>query len=177
MGTAGVSNTSNLAFGGDDFSPPTRQQALTEAWDGSAWSEVADLNSARINLAGAGTKTAALAMGGYDFDPNVTGAVEQWNGSAWTTISRLNTAGYGLAGTGTITSALAFGRNPPATLGVTEEWNGVSWVEVADLNAGRNALAGAGTTTAALAMGGTPPAAGATEEWSSTSTTIKVLTD
>ena len=68
-------------------------------------------------------------------------------------------------------------ETPPATQAVTEDWNGASGSEVADLNAGRNALAGAGTTTASLAFGGTPPAAGATEEWSGSSNTIKVLTD
>jgi len=39
-------------------------------------------------------------------------------------------------------------------------------------------LAGAGTSTAGLAMGGqSPPYTTATEEWSGTSTTSKVLTD
>jgi hypothetical protein len=35
----------------------------TETWNGTAWTEVNDLNIAR-NLAGAGTNTAALAFGG-----------------------------------------------------------------------------------------------------------------
>ena len=76
---------------------------------------------------------------------------------------------------GTNTAALAFGGNPAT--GKTEEWNGASWVEVADLSTARQQLSGAGTNTAALAFGGTPPVTGATEEWSGSSNTIKVLTD
>ena len=173
-GGAGASSTSALAFGGD-IGSGTRQQAVTEAWNGSAWAEVADLNIARLLPAGCGIKDAALAIGGYDFNPNQTNSVESWNETAWTQISPLNTARYNLAATGTTTSSLAFGGAPgPAN---TELWNGVSWTEVADLNAGRSTLAGAGTTAATVAFGGTPPVGGQTEDWSSSSSTIKVLTD
>jgi hypothetical protein len=49
------------------------------------------LNTARRNLAGAGTQTAALAFGGYDTWN--TGATEEYNGSTWTTSpGSLNTA-------------------------------------------------------------------------------------
>ena len=61
----------------------------------------------------------------------------------------------------------------------TEEWNGASWVEVADMSAsGGFGVAGvAADSTSALAFGGAPPVSVATEEWSSTSNTTKVLTD
>ena len=150
----------------------------TEIWSGTSWSEVNDTNVAKKAPGGtAANSDAALGFGGETPAESSTAKTELWNGYVWTEVNDLNTAGYGLAASGTTTAALAFGRNPPATQAVTEDWNGASWVEVADLNAGRNALAGAGTTTASLAFGGTPPVAGATEEWSVPSNTIKVLTD
>ena len=67
------------------------------------------------------------------------------------------------------------GKSP--TITNVEDWNGASWSEVADINTSRRSLGGAGTTTAGLAFGGTPPVTGATEEWSGSSITTKVLTD
>ncbi len=83
---------------------------------------------------------------------------------------------------GTNSSSLFFvgGKsNPPPTFEAkTEEWDGVSWAETSDLNTARNNLAASGSTTAGVVFGGgTPPYTAATEEWSSTSITTKVLTD
>ena len=59
---AGTSNTSALAFGGEaPGSPPT---AVTESYNGSSWTEVNDLNSAKQLAAGTGTQTSALSIGG-----------------------------------------------------------------------------------------------------------------
>ena len=78
MAGAGVSNSSALGFGGD--SPPTPGYANTESYNGSSWTEVADLNTARGNAGGNGTQTSALAFGGT---PNPAKTVtEQWNGSS-----------------------------------------------------------------------------------------------
>ena len=64
-GGAGI-QTSALAFGGN--APGTKDE--TEKYDGTSWTEVADLNTARRYVAGAGaTNTAALAIGGYDTSP------------------------------------------------------------------------------------------------------------
>ena len=85
-------------------------------------------------------------------------------------------------GAGSSTSGLGFGgyKGPPGYSAETEDWNGVSWVEVGDLNTGRSGGGSAGVTdnTSALAFGGdTPPHTAATEEWSGSSVTTKVLTD
>jgi hypothetical protein len=40
--------------------------ALTEIWNGTSWTEVNDLNTARDELGGCGTTTAALAIGGVN---------------------------------------------------------------------------------------------------------------
>jgi hypothetical protein len=73
------------------------------------------LNTARDNnLAGAGIQTAALAFGGRNTTPAVTGATESYDGNSWTTSpGSLNTARQTLAGAGTQTAALAFGGETP----------------------------------------------------------------
>ena len=72
---AGGTSTSTLVFGG---TPP--YTAKTELWNGSSWTEVNDLSTARQALKGAGsTNTAALAFGGYS-DPTTNVALtEEWS--------------------------------------------------------------------------------------------------
>ena len=138
---------------------------------------MADLNTARISLPGTGTATAALAIGGYDFNPNYTAKTEQWNGSSWTEVGDLNTARNASAASGVYTAALVFGGQP-APKAITEDWNGASWTEVADLSTARYGHGGGGSITSSIAFGGyTTTAVASTEEWSGSSTTSKVLTD
>ena len=142
---------------------------LTEEWNGTNWAETGDLNNARGQLAGAGTKTAALVFGGDTGGPNVNN-VEKWNGSNWTEVNDLNTTRDQLAGTGTYEAALAFGGDlgPPGTSADVELYNGTNWAEQANLSAGRRALAGStsGGTSSGLAFGGEgPPLSAVTNEW------------
>ena len=54
----------------------------TEEWNGSPWTEVAHLNTARNALGGIGSNAeAALGFGG---GPGGLAVTESWNGSAWT---------------------------------------------------------------------------------------------
>ena len=53
-----------------------------------AWATGGDMNTARKQLGGSGTNTAALAFGGTT-NKNET---EQYNGTAWTEVNNLNTA-------------------------------------------------------------------------------------
>jgi hypothetical protein len=62
-GGAGASNTSSIAFGGETGGPGDRV-AITELYDGTSWTEVNDMNSAR-SIGSNGTQTSALAYGGY----------------------------------------------------------------------------------------------------------------
>ena len=159
--------------------PPTTYQDLVEEWNGSSWTEVGDLNTAR-SAGGLGQSTeAALAFGGYT-GTAASGATESWNGSAWTELNDLNSAREQITGAGEYTSGVAFGGNPVTAN--TEDWNGVSWVEVANLNTGRKRPGASGTSTAAVAFSGqsddeVPAGTALTEEWSGSSVTTKVLTD
>ena len=58
----GPSNSSTLYFGGNIG--PSRT-ATTESWNGSSWTEVNDLNTARDNIGGAGAGApGAVGFGG-----------------------------------------------------------------------------------------------------------------
>jgi hypothetical protein len=178
-GGAGVSNTSALRWGGTHG--PATGETETESWNGTNWTEVNDLNTGRdlIPSAGTGPATAIVFAGGRS---STKPKAELWNGTNWTEVNNLNTAREDMGSGATNsdnTTAIAFGGDAPPQENKTEEWNGASWVEVADLNVTRTTLTGMGNNTNGLAVGGENPSGrlGSTEEWSSTSTTIKVLTD
>ena len=131
----------------------------------AAWSSGSPLITARENLAGAGTQTAALAFGGYEF---VT-TTEKYNGTSWSANpTGLNTGRFGLSSNvGTQTAGLTFGGQPPTTA-ASESFNGTSWTNTPSLNTARSYAAGCGIQTAALAVGGTitpGPVSGATESY------------
>ncbi len=157
-GGDGASNNSALMVGGE----PSPNGALTEIYDGSSWTESGDLNTARNQLAGTGTTTAFIAMGG-----NTGADAETFNGSAWTAVTDMNTGRGFLSASGTSTLALGFAGDPDRA--ITESWDGSSWTEVADLATGREAGAGSnitGNTSAFLASGYTTTLVATTEEWS-----------
>ena len=170
-GNAGTESAA-LLFGGAPGEVPS-SDAHTEEWNGTSWSNKADMNTARSENAGAGTVTAALSIGGTPSYPTATAVVEQWNGSAWTEITDLNTARNdlgGLKGGGTITDTLVFGgidRSVPAVYANTESWNGTSWTETTDLNTARYGASGSGTPSGAIYAGGNtgPTSVATTEEF------------
>ena len=159
--------TAALAIGGDLGAPTYTYRNDTEKWDGTSWTEVNNLPTAIAYMAGAGTQTAALSIGG---EPTYDASVE-FDGTNWTSGGTLNTGRYQFAGCGLQTAAIGFGGRDPTT-GKTEIYNGTSWTEVADLNTARMNLGGAGIQTSALAFGGfTPGALAVTEFWNGTSWT------
>ena len=164
---SGADKDAALVFGGYSG---TAALNVTENYDGSSWTEVNDLNTARRYISGCGTNTAALCTGGYSTSPSA--ANEQWNGTNWTEVgdltrpaNRTDSSEFGIT-----TAALYFGGEPAGA--ITEQWNGSNWTEVNDLNTGRFALTGFGTTTAGVAAGGRAPSiTGATEIWNGTNWT------
>jgi len=116
MRVAANDSSNAIKFGGG---PPAIDN--TELWNGSNWTEVNDMNTARYALAAAGTYTAALGFGG-NVPPN-TAVTEQWNGTNWTEIADLATARWGLGGNGNTSLALASGGGTPTPTDSTEEWS------------------------------------------------------
>ena len=126
--------------------------ANSESWNGSAWTETADLNDARETLFQSGAdNTAALAAGGET--PSFTGNTELWNGSSWAEQNNLNT-GRGNAGmTGTSVAALAFGGATPSATAEMEQWSASfpigAWATSADMNNSNFGMGGDGAVTTA----------------------------
>ena len=164
--------TAAIAFGGTG-SPPTSAQTITELYDGSSWTEVADMNTGRFMMCPAqqGSQTAALAATGTT-GPSDGVLNELWNGSSWTEVNDLNSTHAYAAGIGTSTAALAVGAGP-SPRAINESWDGTNWTEVGDLNSGRYFEQASGTQAAGLVFGGDPggPFTANTEAWDGSSWT------
>jgi hypothetical protein len=74
--------TAALAFGGQ---PGPCNTAATESWNGSSWTSVNSMNTARGGLTGAGTQTLAVGFGGDNAAGTYYTDTELWNGTSWTT--------------------------------------------------------------------------------------------
>jgi hypothetical protein len=171
----GVSSTSAGRAGGQSSATPPGGPHFTgtEIWNGTAWTEVNNLNASRRYAGGVGTVTAALYIGGDTDNPSFPGGrytanTESWNGTSWTEVNNLNTARLGGKTGGTQTETIIAGGSPPGYLTNTELWNGSSWTEIADMTLGRSDHTGGGTAVSALASGGETAGgvAGTVEEWS-----------
>jgi len=94
-----------------------------EQYDGSSWTEIANVNTARTSVpVGFGTTAAAIFCAGGTPPPSAL--TEDWDGTSWTEVADLP-AGYRFSqGAGTATAGLRFaGANPtPAQSNVTDEW-------------------------------------------------------
>ena len=98
-----------MAGGANDPSTVSNLNVV-ESWNGSSWTEVAEINTGRAHMGSraAGTQTAGLIFGGVNTYPgtNQLAVTESWNGSAWTEVNDLNTARDQLCGIGTQSSSL-----------------------------------------------------------------------
>ena len=68
------STTAGMVFGGSE----PAASAKTELWDGTSWTEVADLATARQGSGSAGTTLSALCCGG---NPGYVNITEAWDGA------------------------------------------------------------------------------------------------
>ena len=152
-----------------------------------SWTSGGNLSTARSNLGGAGTQTAAAAGGGLNptgrtgSPGTVRTETEEYNGTSWTSGGSLGTAKYGNVGCGTQTAALSLGgasTNPYVNLGpnsisnVTQEYDGTSWTSGGNYPIVITTAGAAGTQTSALAFGGFGPSTtNSTNEYDGTSWT------
>jgi len=152
---------------------------LVESYNGTSWTEIADVNTSR-QLGGASAQAPAPTMLFFGGNPSPGYKLtESFDGTSWTEVGDLNTnRDYSGGGAGAGTSALCVGGygNPAAYLAITESWNGTSWTEVGDLNVARYGGATGGSQTSARCVAGAPPtnppAAGDKNEgWDGTSWT------
>ena len=133
----------------------------SESYNGTSWTNTSDLNSGSYGKSGAGTLTATVTTGGYDF-PNTS---EKFNGTSWTTGNSLNSSLVyrGCFGVQTAAIAAAGGSTGvPSGTGLSstvESYNGTSWtVSPSTVNSARRLNQGsAGISTAGLIFGGYAP--------------------
>ena len=135
----------------------TEQEKLYFTYDVNSWTELANTNTARIQLAGLfGTTGAALHYGGLvGPSPNpATDDTEEWNGTAWTEGNNLITGRQHGGFNGTQNTAWVAGGNTPSNASTVEHYNGTSWSSQTALPAAHGGLAGAGTQNAGIVFGG-----------------------
>ena len=184
QGAAGTQTAGLMAAG--YWSPSSRDpvyiNAETETYDGSTWTEVADINTMRTGLRGTGTTTAAIMAGGATTTgpvANVAGVAntETYDGTCWAAVNGLNTARTSGASLGTTcpaaTAVIIGGTSTTTTYDLTEKYDGTCWAELADLNTARSKMGGAGSvSTSGIVFGGEGPGAkDETEVWDGTSWT------
>tara|TARA_R100000687_G_scaffold4952_1_gene5145 strand:- start:458 stop:1483 length:1026 start_codon:yes stop_codon:yes gene_type:complete len=171
--------TSSICGGGYIFTGPpgpNYRTPLTETYDGSSWTEVNAMNTARLYSGSAqgAPQTTALVYGGqsvgWPTTPDYVSLTEQWNGTAWTEVGDLNNGRREMSSFGISTAAFAAGGLESATppyFKKTEQYNGTAWTEVADMGSAVSYAMAAGSSTAAFAAGGNevPGTVSATEEW------------
>ena len=160
---------------------------MTEEYDGSSWTEVADSNTLRRYHGSAGTFSAGLIYGGNITQPPTsygpgTANTETWNGVAWTEVANLS-AGRTFGGsTGTQRAAFYAGGStdsPNAGQTTTEEWDQSSTLAAGAWATGNasntdhgQGHGGAGIQTAGVIYGGAYPSGTAiTEEYDGSSWT------
>jgi len=169
VGRSGIAPTQNAAMcvSGYPGPPSTVDVKNVEEFDGTSWTEIADVNSQRYGGMCAGTTTAGLFFGGNsDVTPwpyKPTPLSEEWNGTSWTEGPNMNDGNESGGALGTQTAALQSGGslNPyPNYTNTSEEYNGASWTNVpATIFASVSNVTGVGTQTAGLIFCGneTPP--------------------
>ena len=142
----------------------------TFEYDGSSWTAGGNYGIANNSMAGFGTQTAGVGVGG---NYPASAATYEYNGSSWTAGNNIPSARRAHAAFGTLTEgAICGGYNPSAgTLSQTVTYDGTNWSISANLASGRNGLGGSGTQAAGLAAGG-HPALTTTEEFTGPSTTL-----
>ena len=135
------SRTNNAGFGSytaaicSGGSNPSDARSNVESWDGSSWTETAELNTERSDSAGSGSQTSGMIATGTTPSPNpasrpggTTIVTETWDGSSWTEVADTNTqrlqAGMSVNGP-TSNSIIAGGENGPGSQTAdAETWNG-----------------------------------------------------
>jgi hypothetical protein len=173
-GSSGTSRDAAMYFGG--YTIPTNY-ANTEQYDGTSWTEVADLSNSRTSIGGFGNSlTAAVAVGGDEFpasSPRYLADVEEWGGSSWTSGTNIPTATQMVMGAGTLTAGLAIGGDQPSSPNLTQtlEYDGTNWTSGGALNTGKDfGRISCGVQTAAL-VAGAPGYSATTEQYNGSSWT------
>jgi len=186
-GATGASATAGIVVGGTTgvLSPPdVTGNNNVEIWNGSSWTEISEINTARYNLKALGSTCPAptAVVAGGENSGTKTNITEKYDGSSWSESGDMNTARSAHGGAGNVaTSGICFGGEGSApsytNYALTEHFDGSTWTEVSDLSGTRHSFSTAtGTGAAAIAgQGRNPGFTGLTETWSAPSTFQKII--
>ena len=168
-GTGGTPTAAFLVAGFGCGPNPSAHKITNQHYDGSSWSEAADINSGRFLVGASGTQTASLVFGGRAYpSPPTNDLTEEFDGSSWTVGNVLNTARQFGASCGTQTAGLGTGGSATQA---NEEYDGSTWTSVTNYPLSTDAqLRTTGIQTAAITSGG-PPSSTATNTYDGTNWT------
>jgi hypothetical protein len=145
-----------------------------ETWNGSSWSETAELNTTKYSRASTLTSgPAAVVFGGTS---PATADTETFDGTSWSEVNNLNASKYAAQGVGSPTAGMNIGGYEPGGYTVNvESWNGTSWTEGTNTNSaqGYGGAAGASSSNAVKfgGSGGPTGLSAITELWNGSSWT------
>jgi len=163
--SGGTMNTARYRmFGG--FSPHSEGlvaggqapvKANVENYNGTSWTEVADIPSALSDSGMIGVYTAGVLAGG-EGSPGSTTEALHWNGSAWTEATNMPYSVERASGSGVQTAGLVTGgRDGSPKLATTLEYDGTNWTAGGSLPAAYYNITAQGPQTSTLAAGGAGP--------------------
>ena len=166
--------TAGLVFAGKTGTNVNTDVSATNTtfeYDGSSWTTGGNYGISNNGLAGFGTQTAGVGVGG---NSPASAATYEYDGSSWTAGNNVPSTRRSHAAFGTLTEgAVCGGYNPSAgSLTQTVTYDGTNWSTSANLASGRNGLGGSGTQAAGLAAGG-HPALTTTEEFTGAVDTVR----
>jgi len=174
---------------GDIWYNTTSNTVKGYVYGAAAWATGGNYPTAVFALASAGTQTAGLGFGGYDYpavSPASKSLTAEYDGSAWTSGGSLPAITDSNIGAGTQTAAINWGGFTVPRLGgsyrsTTNEYDGSSWSSGGSLPQGYNDSQGYGIQTAAAFGGGGISTPGSTNSYleydGSTWTSGNPLTD
>ena len=115
---------SGLLAGGDAAGDSTSGSNTVEEWNGTSWTEIAEINTSRWGLSGAGVdSTNAIVFSGGNFPPGYKVLTEFWNGSSWTEVGDMSVARALGSSSGSAATAVAMGgQGTSIDQATTEEW-------------------------------------------------------
>ena len=164
--------TATAAWAGGGADDPAGYTNKGEEYNGTAWTEVANLPSSTSYFACAGSQTAGLFFGGT---PGVLSQCFKYNGTTFTSSGALATATKQSGGTGIQTLALCMGGEVPAITTITQEFNGSTWAGGGAMVQARNNCPAFGVQADAVVVGGSAahaPAVWLAETYNGTGWTV-----
>jgi len=177
--------TAALLFGGS--ASPSSYTAVTLSYDGTNWTAEESMGTARSELGGSGTSTAALGSGGYSTPPATRFAnTEEYGGESWTASGAMlfDVRGHKTSGSQTEALAMAGGTSSlPYGTTACSKYDGTSWATEPNMAVGRLLFGNGATSPVGAAWGAagyypgsTPNRTNTTEHFNVETTAINVKT-